>query len=160
AIGRPMALDVKKFESQQARRILDRLVGYKISPILWTKVRRGLSAGRVQSVAVRMIAEREKEIGVFVPKAYWSITAKMFGEAREFLARLVRVDEQKIERLTVDTEEWAKTIVADSETAQWKIASVTQKQRKRNPDPPFITSTLQQESSKRLYFSAKKTMTL
>jgi len=160
ALEEPRPLNRDRYESQQARRILDRLVGYKISPILWTKVRRGLSAGRVQSVAVRMIAEREKEISVFVPKAYWSIAAKMFGETKEFLARLVRIDEEKIDRLSIDTEEWANSIVQDSLPARWKILSVTLKSRKRNPDPPFITSTLQQEASKRLYFSAKKTMTL
>lgn len=160
AIENPVTLNQDRYESQQARRILDRLVGYKISPILWTKVRRGLSAGRVQSVAVRLIVEREKEISAFIPKAYWTIAADLETKNKPFQARLVRVGDKKIDRLDVDTEEWAKEIVADSQTAAWKIASVTQKQRRRNPDPPFITSTLQQESSKRLYFSAKKTMTL
>ena len=160
AIEHPIALNQDRYESQQARRILDRLVGYKISPILWTKVRRGLSAGRVQSVAVRMIAEREKEVLAFVPKAYWSIEAKVEGEKREFPARLYKIDDKRIERTDIDTEDWARQIVENAEKAQWKIQSVQQKQRKRNPDPPFITSTLQQEASKRLYFSAKKTMTL
>ncbi len=160
AIENPIELNRPRYESQQARRILDRLVGYKISPILWTKVRRGLSAGRVQSVAVRMIAEREKEVLAFVPKAYWSIQATVGADGKEFPARISRIDELRIDRLTIDTEEWATEIVNATQSVPWKIASVQQKSRKRNPDPPFITSTLQQESSKRLYFSAKKTMTL
>jgi len=160
AIENPGELNRDRYESQQARRILDRLVGYKISPILWVKVRRGLSAGRVQSVAVRMISEREKEIQAFVPKAYWSLAAKLNAENRDFVARLVAVDNKKLERTDIDTEEWANEIAQQSKTAHWKIISVTQKERRRNPDPPFITSTLQQEASKRLYFSAKKTMML
>jgi DNA topoisomerase-1 len=160
AIENPIELNKERYESQQARRILDRLVGYKISPILWTKVRRGLSAGRVQSVAVRMISDREKEIAAFIAQPYWTVTAKLFGSDKEFIARLVKAGDKKIDRLTIDNEEWAKQIVSESSSATWKINSVTQKSRKRNPYPPFITSTLQQEASKRLYFSAKKTMTL
>src|SRR4029077_44097 len=99
----PGKIDLDKVNAQQARRILDRLVGYKISPLLWVKVRRGLSAGRVQSVAVRMITEREKEITAFVPQAYWSITATLLGEQKEFFARLVRVGEKKIDRLDINT---------------------------------------------------------
>ncbi len=160
ALETPGALNQDRYESQQARRILDRLVGYKISPILWAKVRRGLSAGRVQSVAVRIIVEREKEVLAFQPKAYWSIAAKLKGDSKDFTSKLVRVGEEKLERTGIDKEEWANEIVADSTTADWKILSVQQKSRKRNPDAPFITSTLQQESSKQLYFSAKKTMML
>lgn len=160
AIENPIELNRDRYEAQQARRILDRLVGYKISPILWTKVRRGLSAGRVQSVAVRVIVEREREVLKFIPKAYWTVQAELESGTRGFLSRLIKVGDKKLDRLDIDTEEWAKEIVKDSETASWKILSVTQKQRKRNPDPPFITSTMQQESAKRLYFSAKKTMTL
>jgi len=160
ALENPITLNKDRYEAQQARRILDRLVGYKISPILWTKVRRGLSAGRVQSVAVRMIVEREREVAAFKPQAYWSVAAKMHGESKDFNARLVRVAEQKLERTTIDTQEWADAIVQDAQNAAWSVAAVQQRQRRRNPDPPFITSTLQQEASKRLYFSAKKTMTL
>ncbi len=160
AIENPIELNVDRYESQQARRILDRLVGYKISPILWTKVRRGLSAGRVQSVAVKMIADREKEVQAFIAQPYWTVTAKLLGSEKECIARLVKAGDKKIDRLTIDNEEWAKQIVLDSTSASWKIVSVGQKSRKRNPYPPFITSTLQQEASKRLYFSAKKTMTL
>jgi len=160
AIENPIELNKDRYESQQARRVLDRLVGYKISPILWTKVRRGLSAGRVQSVAVRIIAEREKEVLAFVPKPYWTIQATVEGEKKEFPANLYKVGEQRIERTDIGTEEWANEIVAAAEAGTWKVQSVTQKSRKRNPHAPFITSTLQQEASKRLYFSAKKTMTL
>lgn len=162
AIESPVELNKDRYESQQARRILDRLVGYKISPILWTKVKRGLSAGRVQSVAVRLISDREKEIAAFQAKAYWSISAKVRAveAGQDFIARLVRVADQKLERTTIDTEQWANDIVAATEKGTWKIASVQQRARKRNPDAPFITSTMQQEASKRLYFSAKKTMTL
>ncbi|NBX75777.1 MAG: type I DNA topoisomerase [Proteobacteria bacterium] len=160
AIENPVAMSRERYESQQARRVLDRLVGYKISPLLWTKVRRGLSAGRVQSVAVRMIVEREKEVLAFQPKAYWTIESLLEADGKNFPARLIKVADKKIERTDIDSEEWAKEIVQDSASAQWKITGVTQKQRRRNPDPPFITSTLQQEASKRLYFSAKKTMTL
>jgi DNA topoisomerase-1 len=162
AIENAGALNKDRYEAQQARRILDRLVGYKISPILWTKVRRGLSAGRVQSVAVRMIVEREREVLAFVPKAYWTIEARLKKDAddREFTARLVKIGNDKIDRLSIDTEELAVSVVAATEKGAWKIGSVAQKQRRRNPDPPFITSTMQQEASKRIYFSAKKTMTL
>ncbi len=160
ALEEPIELNQDRFESQQARRILDRLVGYKISPILWAKVRRGLSAGRVQSVAVRLIVEREKEVRAFIPQPYWSVAADLLGDGKKFTGRLVRIDDEKIDRLTINTQEWADEVVAQSSTATWKIASITKKQRKRNPDPPFITSTMQQESSKRLYFSAKKTMML
>ncbi len=160
ALENPLELNQDRFESQQARRILDRLVGYKISPILWTKVRRGLSAGRVQSVAVRLVVEREKEVKAFIPQPYWSIAADLTGEGKAFVGRLVKVGEEKIDRLTVNTEEWANEIVAGASKAKWKISSIQKKQRKRNPDAPFITSTLQQEASKRLYFSAKKTMML
>ncbi len=160
AIENPITLNRDRYESQQARRILDRLVGYKISPILWTKVRRGLSAGRVQSVAVRIISEREKEIKAFIQEPYWSVQADLHGESKDFKAKLVKEDEKRIDRLTINTEDWAKEIVAASKEAAWRILSVTQKQRRRNPDPPFITSTMQQEAAKRLYFSAKKTMTL
>jgi DNA topoisomerase I len=160
ALEEPRELNQDRFESQQARRILDRLVGYKISPILWTKVRRGLSAGRVQSVAVRLIVEREKEVKAFVPQPYWSISAEVESDKKPFLARLVRVAEEKIDRLTINREEWSNEIVEGARQAAWSITSVVKKQRRRNPDPPFITSTMQQEASKRLYFSAKKTMVL
>lgn len=159
ALETPEPLNRDRFESQQARRVLDRLVGYKISPLLWIKVRRGLSAGRVQSVAVRIIVEREREIAAFVPKAYWTILALLeAGAEKQFAARLVKVGEEKIDRLGIEQEARAKTIVESARSASWKIVSITQKQKLRHPYPPFITSTLQQEASKKLYFSAKKTM--
>ncbi|MBI4403104.1 MAG: type I DNA topoisomerase [Deltaproteobacteria bacterium] len=160
AIENPEPLNREKYESQQARRILDRLVGYQISPILWRKVRRGLSAGRVQSVAVRMIVEREREVTAFVPKAYWTVVASLTTDdvQEEFQARLVRIGDKKIDRTDLDDEHVAAEAVSESEKAQWNVISVQQKQRRRNPDPPFITSTMQQEGSRKLFFSAKKTM--
>ncbi|MBI3294616.1 MAG: type I DNA topoisomerase [Deltaproteobacteria bacterium] len=160
ALETPGELNRNRFESQQARRVLDRLVGYKISPILWTKVRRGLSAGRVQSVAVRLLVEREREVLAFVPKPYWTVLADLTGEGKALRARLVKEGDEKIDRLTVDNEERANSIVEGASGAQWSISAINRKSRKSNPKPPFITSTLQQESAKQLYFSAKKTMML
>lgn len=162
AIQSPQGLNKDLYESQQARRILDRLVGYKISPILWTKVRRGLSAGRVQSVAVRLIVDREKEIRAFVPQDYWSIEAllKLKGDERSFVAKLSRMGEEKVERLTIQTQEVADEVLAQCEGQPWKVAKITKKERRRRPYPPFITSTLQQEASKKLFFTAKRTMRL
>lgn len=160
AIANPITLNKDRFESQQARRILDRLVGYKISPLLWTKVRRGLSAGRVQSVAVRILVEREKEIRIFVPTPYWTITAECSGRDVKFRANLARVGEERIERTTINEESRAQALEKQAKTGSWSVTKVQQRERKRNPYPPFITSTLQQEAAKRFYFSAKKTMTL
>ncbi|HSM92693.1 MAG TPA: type I DNA topoisomerase [Anaeromyxobacteraceae bacterium] len=158
AIEHPIALDRSRFDAQQARRILDRLVGYKISNILWDKVRRGLSAGRVQSVAVRLVVEREKEIQAFVPVEYWSLDADLAARLPpEFRAKLARVDGQK-----ADLKEQAGTLalVADLEKATYVVATVDRKERRRNAPPPFTTAKLQQEAANRLGFSAKKTMTL
>ena len=166
AIENPLAIDENKVYAQQARRILDRLVGYKISPILWKKVRRGLSAGRVQSVALRLICEREKEINSFVKEEYWSITANLksphhppFDKGGEgglpFEARLHRIGANKAE---IKNESEAKSILSDLEGAAYKVTNVQKKEKKKNPIPPFITSTLQQEASRKLRFSAKKTM--
>jgi DNA topoisomerase I len=158
AIAAPLDLDRKKFDSQQARRILDRLVGYQISPILWKKVRRGLSAGRVQSVAVRLVVEREREIEVFVPVEYWSLDADLAARMPpEFRARIHKVDGQK-----ADLTNAAQTsaLVSDLDGARYVVATVDRKERKRNPPPPFTTAKLQQEAANRLGFSPKKTMTL
>jgi DNA topoisomerase-1 len=156
AIENPIEIDENKVYAQQARRILDRLVGYKISPILWKKVRRGLSAGRVQSVALRLICEREKEINSFVKEEYWSITANLKStEDIPFEARLHRIGENKSE---IKNESEAKFILSDLDGAAYKVTDVIKKEKKRNPVPPFITSTLQQEASRKLRFSAKKTM--
>ncbi len=158
AIEHPRALDRDKFDSQQARRILDRLVGYQISPILWTKVRRGLSAGRVQSVAVRLVLEREREIQAFVPVEYWTIDAALSAKLPPgFVARLTKVDGAKAE---VGDGARAKELVDALTDAAWTVAKVDRRERRRNPPAPFITSRLQQEAANRLHFTAKKTMTL
>jgi DNA topoisomerase-1 len=158
AIEAPIDLDRKKFDSQQARRILDRLVGYKVSPILWTKVRRGLSAGRVQSVAVRLVVEREREIQAFVPEEYWTLDADLAARVPpEFRAKLVKVDGKKAEVKDGDT---ARALAAEVEKARFVVSSVEKKERRRNPPPPFTTAKLQQEAANRLGFSPKKTMTL
>ncbi|MFQ5736065.1 MAG: type I DNA topoisomerase [Thermodesulfobacteriota bacterium] len=159
AIAHPTSLDQHKFEAQQARRVLDRLVGYQVSPILWDKVRRGLSAGRVQSVAVRLICDREREVQAFVPREYWSITAELeaAGGQAPFHAKLAKKDGKKIELSNGDE---AGGVLKDLEGAEYRIASVVKKEVKRNPAPPFITSKLQQEASRKLGFTAKKTMML
>ena len=142
--------------AHQARRVLDRLVGYKVSPILWDKVRRGLSAGRVQSVALRLICEREREIKAFVPEEYWSVTAHLDGGLPPiFPAGLSRKNGEKIE---ITNEEAARAVRADLEKAKYSVSKVTRKERKRYPVPPFITSKLQQDAFRRLRFPVKKTM--
>jgi DNA topoisomerase-1 len=158
AIEHPIDLDRKKFDSQQARRILDRLVGYQISPILWRKVRRGLSAGRVQSVAVRLVVEREREIEAFKPEEYWSLDADLAARLPpEFTAKLAKVDGKKAELKDGDT---TRALAAEVEQARFRVETVDRKERRRNPPPPFTTAKLQQEAANRLGFTAKKTMTL
>lgn len=158
AINNPTELDINRVNAQQARRILDRLVGYKISPILWKKVHRGLSAGRVQSVALKMVCDREKEIKDFKQEEYWSITADLKGSKDpEFQAKLFKIGKDKAE---VGKEDRAQEIVKAVEKGDWVLEEVTKKERKRNPVAPFITSTLQQEASRKLNFSPKKTMML
>jgi len=158
AIGKPIALDVKKFESQQARRILDRLVGYEISPVLWTKVRRGLSAGRVQSVAVRLVAEREAEITAFTPQEYWTVEATVEGPTPPpFNVKATKLDGKKLE---MTHEGQAREVVDAMRAAAMRVASVERKERRKNPPPPFITSKLQQDASSKLRFSPKRTMGL
>jgi DNA topoisomerase-1 len=158
AIEHPLELDAKKYESQQARRVLDRLVGYQISPILWTKVRRGLSAGRVQSVAVRVLVEREEEIKAFQTEEYWSVELQVEGKSPPpFAARVVKVDGEKP---VLVSEEHASHALELIRQAAPKVASVERKERRKNPPPPFITSRLQQEASSKLRFSPKRTMGL
>ncbi|MFN0061198.1 MAG: type I DNA topoisomerase [Myxococcaceae bacterium] len=158
AIGKATTLDRNKYDSQQARRILDRLVGYQISPILWNKVRRGLSAGRVQSVAVRLVVEREREIKAFVPQEYWTLDALLKAKnPPPFKARLFKWDGQKAE---LSEEKTSLGIVQELRGATFKVAKVDKRERRRNAPAPFITSKLQQEAANRLHFSAKKTMTL
>ncbi|GMR05114.1 MAG: type I DNA topoisomerase [Thermodesulfobacteriota bacterium] len=156
AIKHPIPLDVQKYEAQQARRILDRLVGYQVSPILWEKVRRGLSAGRVQSVAVRLVCDREKEVMAFVPVEYWSITAELENASGDVLAaKLAKKNGVKIE---VKTGDEAGAIKAELEGAEFIVSAIEKKEKRRNPAPPFTTSKLQQEASRKLGFSARKTM--
>ncbi len=164
AIKNATDIDQHKFEAQQARRILDRLVGYQISPLLWDKVRRGLSAGRVQSVAVRMVCERELEIANFKSMEYWSITAELQQEITpSFFAQLEQINGRKLTNKKdnrIADEAAAQKIVDDLKKCAFKIDKVAKKKTKRNPSPPFITSSLQIEANRKLRFSAKKTMML
>jgi len=156
AMQKAQDLDRDKYEAQQARRILDRLVGYQISPLLWRKVKGGLSAGRVQSVAVRIICDRERAIQAFTPVEYWSITANLKGsQPPPFAAKLARKNGKKIE---IPDEATASAIVKDLEAAGFVLDKIVKRTTRRNPLPPFITSKLQQESIRKLRFSAKKTM--
>ena len=165
AIRNPREIDANLVDAQQARRVLDRLVGYKISPILWAKVRRGLSAGRVQSVAVRMVVEREREIESFVPKEYWSIEAdlspaglKKLGKHDIFRAILHARNGKKLDKFAIPSKDAADAVLAALEGAIYLVGTVTRKDKRRSPAPPFITSTLQQEASRKLGFSSKRTM--
>jgi DNA topoisomerase-1 len=166
AFAHPRGIDPMLFDAQEARRVLDRLVGYKISPILWRRVRPGLSAGRVQSVAVRLIVEREREIRSFVPVEHWSIDARLApdGDEHAFLARLVQVPEG---RLAPSPDKRGIVLGAQAEAhaerlrrAAYRVTKVERKERRRQPPPPFTTSTLQQEAARKLGFSARKTMTI
>jgi DNA topoisomerase-1 len=158
AFEKPGQIDTKLVDAQQARRVLDRIVGYKISPLLWDKVRRGLSAGRVQTVALRLIVEREREIRAFVPKEYWTIHAFLEGsEPPIFEAKLWRAQGKEIE---VSNEAEANRIVGTCQRAEWRVAGVTQKEKRRYPAPPFTTSKLQQAAYNKLRFTAKRTMSL
>ena len=163
AIANPQELDRNKFDAQVARRVLDRLVGYKISPLLWTKVRRGLSAGRVQSVAVRLVCEREKEVRAFEPVEYWSLTALLEGYLPpSFKAKLAQWRGQKIDnkKFRLENESGVQEIVQSLESAPWVIGEVEKKERRRFPAPPFVTSKLQQEAARKLGFQPKRTMQL
>ena len=159
AFSHPRKIDMCLVDAQQARRILDRLVGYSLSPILWRKVRGGLSAGRVQSVALRMIVEREREIEAFVPEEYWTIDAELLpqGGKKTYIAKLLKMDG---EDPVLKTKQNVTPIVTDLEIAVYTITRIKRGERKRSPAPPFITSTLQQEASRRLGYTAKRTMAL
>ncbi len=156
-MANPHKIDIDLVNAQQARRILDRLVGYKLSPFLWKKVKRGLSAGRVQSVAVRLIVDREEEIRAFVPKEYWSIDAVVSAPENEkkFSAKLSTVDGEKIE---IANEEQANSLLDRLKGVPFTVKTIKKRVTKKQPSPPFITSTLQQEASKRLGFQSKRTM--
>ncbi|PFA67895.1 DNA topoisomerase I [Bacillus sp. AFS015802] len=153
----PRAINMDLVDAQQARRILDRLVGYNISPLLWKKVKKGLSAGRVQSVAVRLIIDRENEIKAFTPEEYWSIEAEFTKDNDTFQASFYGIDGKKVE---LKTEEDVKDVLGKIKGKSFEVNKVTKKERKRNPAPPFTTSSLQQEAARKLNFRAKKTMML
>jgi DNA topoisomerase I len=155
AFEHPRDIDRNLVDAQQARRVLDRLVGYQVSPLLWDKVRRGLSAGRVQTVALRLIVEREREIRAFEKKEYWSIDAHLAGHRGTFDARFFGKGEEKI---AIPNAEEAERLRGALEKADWRVRSVDKKERRRNATPPFTTSKLQQDSSRRLRFSVKRTM--
>ncbi len=159
AIKHPRLINFTTVDAQQARRILDRIVGYKLSPLLWRKVRKGLSAGRVQSVAVRLICDREKEVLDFVTEEYWTVSAKLRENAKAplFDADLVSVDGKKAQ---IGDETKAQAIVGELGKAAYTVQEVKRRERRRNPAPPFITSTLQQDSVRKLGFTTRKTMML
>jgi DNA topoisomerase-1 len=161
AFAHPRDINMDLVDAQQARRVLDRLVGYQLSPLLWRKVRGRLSAGRVQSVALRLVVEREREIDAFVPEEYWTIAAEFQPEGKgkkdTFIARLARVDGQEP---VLGTEADVQPVLADMETAAYAITKIKRGERKRNPSAPFTTSTLQQEASRRLGYTARRTMAL
>ncbi|MGV6493886.1 DNA topoisomerase I [Stenotrophomonas rhizophila] len=161
AMGHPREIAGDLVDAQQARRALDYLVGFNLSPVLWRKVQRGLSAGRVQSPALRMIVEREEEIEAFIAREYWSIDAACAHPSQHFNARLVKLDGQKFEQFTVtdgDTAEAARMRIQQAAQGALHVTDVASKERKRRPAPPFTTSTLQQEASRKLGFTTRKTM--
>ncbi|OFV91509.1 MAG: DNA topoisomerase I [Acidobacteria bacterium RBG_16_68_9] len=161
ALKQPRELDQNLYEAQQTRRILDRLVGYQISPLLWQKVRRGLSAGRVQSVAVRIVCEREREVRAFTSVEYWSITAQLDGQVPPpFAARLARIGDRRLdpEKFRIEDERAAGELVQRLRRSQWTVTKVERKERRRFPTPPFITSRLQQEASRKLNYAPNRTM--
>lgn len=162
ALQQPRTLDLPMFDSQQARRILDRLVGYTLSPFLWRKVAKGLSAGRVQSVAVRLVVEREREIKAFLPQEYWTLIGnfKENNLQQIFATKLYSIAETKLDKLDIKNQEQIDQILNDLKNVSYQIAKVEQKKKSRQPLPPFITSTMQQEANHRLGFSAKQTMRL
>lgn len=159
AIKEPRNIDVNLVDAQQARRVLDRIVGYKISPVLWKKVRRGLSAGRVQSVAVKLIVDREEEIEKFIPQEYWNIYAKLLDEKskKTFEAKLYGKEKKKRE---IHSKEEVDEILKVIEKAKYIVEDIKKGQKKRTPAPPFTTSTMQQEASRKLGFTLKKTMSI
>jgi DNA topoisomerase-1 len=155
ALESPGPLDTRKIEAQQARRILDRLVGYQVSPLLWKPIRPGLSAGRVQTVALRLICEREDEIRAFVQQEYWSITAHLERSEQPFDAKLHKIEGKAF---ALESQDAASAVVTDVSAVPFEVTEVKRRERRKNPAAPFTTSTLQQEASKRLRFSARQTM--
>ena len=163
ALKNPRDIDINLVNAQQARRILDRLVGYKLSPLLWKKIMRGLSAGRVQSVVLKLIVEKEKEIKDFIPQEYWTIVVDLEKEEKNsllFEASLIKKDDKVISKLDINNKKGAEEIIKNLENAEYKIINIIKKEIKKNPFPPFQTSTLQQQAWTKFHFSAKKTMFL
>jgi len=164
ALKNPRQVDMNLVAAQQARRVLDRLVGYKLSPFLWKKLMRGLSAGRVQSVALRLIVDRENEIKNFKPEEYWTIVASLLKtenlkpKTKNIEANLVKIDDKNLEKFDINNKEKADKIAEDLKNCEFKVSNIEKKEVRKNPPAPFTTSTLQQTASKRLGFSAKKTM--
>ncbi len=160
ALENPRSINMDLVDAQQARRILDRLVGYKLSPFLWKKVARGLSAGRVQSVAMRLISEREKEIAAFKPEEYWSIEADLEQTTtkKEFTAQLTKEDAKALSKMAITSEKDAKAILTNLKEAIYTVSNVETKEAKRNPLPPFTTSTLQQTAWQQFKYPARRTM--
>ena len=159
SMKKPRKIDMNLTNAQQARRVLDRIVGYKMSPVLWKKVRRGLSAGRVQSVAVKLIVDREEEIEKFIPQEYWNIFATLLDEnsGKTFIAKLYGKDKKKLE---IHNKEEVDAILKNINTGKYIVTEVKKGERKRTPAPPFTTSTMQQEASRKLGFTLKKTMSV
>lgn len=158
AMQHPGEIDMNKVNAQQARRVLDRLVGYKLSPLLWDKVKRGLSAGRVQSVALKMIVDREEQIKAFKPQEYWTFAAKLSGEnPPPFTAKLTRIDGKKAE---VGNEKQARSLEAQIKSGSFRVETITRKERKKSAPAPFITSRLQQEAYRRFRYPVRKTMSI
>ncbi len=157
AVKKPRPIDVDRFYAQQSRRILDRLVGYKLSPLLWKKVRKGLSAGRVQSVAVRLICERQREIDDFKPEEYWTLEADFLHKESSLSAKLLKVDGKKAE---IPNEAAMETVIGGLKDAVYKVISAQKKQKNKAPQPAFTTSSMQQEANQKLNFTAKRTMQL
>lgn len=157
AIKHPRQIDLDRVDAQQARRVFDRLVGYQLSPLLWRKIKKGLSAGRVQSVAVRLIDDREDQIRAFVPEEYWSLTANFQSAGGAFFAKLLKKFNQKF---SISSKKEMEAVLEDLKGKEFKVADVRTKEKKKQPAPPFITSSLQQEAHRKLSFSPKRTMML
>lgn len=162
ALEHPRSLDLNLVDAQQARRILDRLVGYELSPFLWKKIRYGLSAGRVQSVAVRLVVDREREIQKFIQEEYWSIEADLKKKTggSKFRARLIQIAGKTLSKMDLKNKAMAERILANLDGAAYQVTNITKKEATRHPAPPFTTSTLQQEAARKLGMSAKQTMML
>ncbi|MCL1849556.1 MAG: DNA topoisomerase, partial [Clostridiales bacterium] len=155
AVRHPRPIDLHRVDAQQARRVLDRIVGYKLSPLLWKKVRKGLSAGRVQSVALRLVCDREKEIGSFVPEEYWELKAQLAKDKALFYARLYQIGGKKAR---LGTKADVDKVTSDVGKESFTVKSVKKKAQKRNPAPPFTTSSLQQEAFRKHNYTARRTM--